>query len=346
MWWMCRERLVIMPKFSIVTSSYNSWGFMENYWKSLEEQTYQDFEIIIVDDCSKDGTFAKICEYASNSSLNIKVLQNVENCGPGFTRNRGIDKASGEWITFVDSDDSIDIHLLEKVEQIINANQRTCALISCIVYDYNIVKGMKNIPTKSIYGDNRGGVQSTSTCIARVRNHTFGKFFELKRIKEKRIKFPELKRCEDVAFICRAIDACCMDGDTEIGHIYYLKEPLYNYYQRPDSVSNNTSLDATDMVKAYQIINETLGIKYPNEICIKAIPDLLYGGILMMCKADKGNREIKSYINDFEKRYPYWYKNQIVKELGMTKWIFLMCIKHRNLMFLKILTKLHTRMVG
>ena len=333
-----------MPKFSIITPSYNSWQFMSKYWTSLEQQTFQDFEVIVVDDCSKDDTFEKLKAYVKSSPLNIKLLQNSENHGPGYTRNRGMKEATGEWLTFADSDDSMDIHLLEKAEAVISTNDRAAVPINCIVYDYNIVKGKEVSRASSMYGNHRGGVQPISTCIAEVRNHVVGKFYRTERVKK--ISFPELKRCEDVAFVCRAIDACCMDGDKEIGCIYYLKDALYNYEQRTGSLSNDRSLDATDMVNAHQIIREHLGEKYPEEICSKAIPDLLYGGVLMMCKARKSRSEVMKYISDFEVQYPHWYENRIVKELGKAKLVFLMCIKHRYISMLKILTAIHTRMTG
>lgn len=333
-----------MPKFSIITPSYNSWQFMSKYWSSLEQQTFQDFEVVVVDDCSTDNTFEMLKDYVARSPLKIKLLQNSENHGPGYTRNRGMLEATGEWLTFADSDDSMDVHLLEKAEAVINTNDRAAVPINCIVYDYNIVNGKEISRASSMYGNHRGGVHPVSICIAEVRNHVIGKFYKAERVKK--ISFPELKRCEDVAFVCRAIEACCMDGDREIGCTYYLKEALYNYEQRPGSLSNDKSLDAEDMVKAHQIIREHLGEKYPKEICSKAIPDLLYGGVLMMCKAGKSRNEVIKYISDFEIQYPHWYENRIVKELGKAKLVFLMCIKHRDIGMLKMLTTVHTKMTG
>ena len=146
-----------MPKFSIITPSYNSWQFMSKYWTSLEQQTFQDFEVIVVDDCSKDDTFEKLKAYVKSSPLNIKLLQNSENHGPGYTRNRGMKEATGEWLTFADSDDSMDIHLLEKAEAVISTNDRAAVPINCIVYDYNIVKGKEVSRASSMYGNHRGG---------------------------------------------------------------------------------------------------------------------------------------------------------------------------------------------
>lgn len=333
-----------MPKFSIITPSYNSWKYMSKYLESLEKQTYQNFEVIIVDDCSLDDTFIKISEYAEKSFLNIKVLQNSENHGPGYTRNRGMEEATGEWITFVDSDDSIDPFLLEKAISVIDGNYNQGYPINCIVYDYNIVKGEQVRIASSMYGNHIRGVQSIPTCIAMVRNHVIGKIYRAERVKK--IKFPELKRCEDVAFVCQAIDVCCMEGKNQIGDVYYLKEALYYYEQRSSSLSNDKFLDETDMIKAHQIIKDKLGEKYPKEICTKAVPDLLYGGVLMMCKSRKSARDIRNYISDFEKQYPNWHRNRILKELGKTKLIFLICIKYRKISVLKMLTRIHSKMTG
>ncbi len=333
-----------MPKFSIVTPCYNSWRFMSKYLESLEQQIYQDFEVIIVDDCSKDDTYTRLKDYADASRINIKVLRNDNNRGPGYTRNRGMAEATGEWLTFVDSDDSVSTHLLEKVENIVSASGNETIPINCIVYDYNVVKGDRIINASSMYGNRLGGVQPLSTCIAKVRNHVVGKFYRTDLIKK--ISFPELKRCEDVAFVCQAIDVCCMDEDVQIGCVYYLKEALYNYIQHSDSLSNDKNLDATDMVMAYEIVNEKLGRKYPNEICSKSVPDLLYGGTLMMCKANKKSLQIKKYIADYESKYPEWYKSDIINELGRAKKAFLFCARYKWIDMLKVLSKIHSKMVG
>ena len=76
--------------------------------------------------------------------------------------------------------------------------------------------------------------------------------------REKNIQYLELRHCEDVAFVIRAIEAC--------GSAYYLNEPLYYYYQHPTSLSNNTKLDEADMVRAFAILEDELGSKYTNEI--------------------------------------------------------------------------------
>lgn len=326
------ERAQSTPKYSIVTPMYNSFGLMKRYFESLENQTYKDFEVILIDDFSTDGSYEKACKYAMKTPIQMTVLRTGKNMGPGNARNMGMDAARGEWLTFIDNDDWVDTNLLKKINEIIESQN-----VNCVVYDYYTTNGKENKVARSMYSGENGPV-SLSKCMISVRNHTIGKFYKLSNCRKKNIRFPELKRCEDVAFVCRAIAAC--------GSVYYLNEPMYYYYQRRNSLSNNTKLDETDMIKAFGILEETLGEKYPEELREKSVPDLLYGVLLMMCKAGKSNREIKEYIDFYERKYPQWWKCGSVKRLGKAKQVFLMAARYRNIWALNELAKIHRRMIG
>ena len=222
--------------------------------------------------------------------------------------------------------------MLEKVDAVIEREK-----VHCVIYDYCTTNGKEVKNARSMYSS-EGGKVSLSECMTSVRNHTIGKFYKLSDCREKNIRFPELKRCEDVAFVCRAIDAC--------GSAYYLNEPMYYYYQRRSSLSNNSKLDETDMIKAFGILEETLGKKYPKELREKSVPDLLYGVLLMMCKAGKSSQDIKAYIDSYEKKYPEWWKCGSVKRLGMAKQVFLMAARYRNIWALNELAGIHARLIG
>lgn len=90
------------PKLSVIIASYNHQDYIAETLKSLEEQTFQDFEIIIVDDGSTDKT----TEVAKNAQSRAQIYTQ-ENQGVVAARNRGIDLAKGKYICFVDSDDVV-----------------------------------------------------------------------------------------------------------------------------------------------------------------------------------------------------------------------------------------------
>jgi succinoglycan biosynthesis protein ExoO len=101
-----------MPKVSIIIPTYNVEKYINKCIDSLLNQTEQNFEIIIIDDCSTDNTLKVIKKY---SDQRIKILKNKTNSGPSFSRNQGIAYASGKWIALLDSDDWYENNRLEKL---------------------------------------------------------------------------------------------------------------------------------------------------------------------------------------------------------------------------------------
>lgn len=90
-----------MPKVSVVIPAYNTAAYLPEAIESVLQQTYQDFEILVVDDGSTDNT----AEVASRYTPRIRVIEK-ENGGPASARNTGMQQAAGEYIAFLDSDDA------------------------------------------------------------------------------------------------------------------------------------------------------------------------------------------------------------------------------------------------
>jgi glycosyltransferase involved in cell wall biosynthesis len=99
------------PKVSIIVPVYNSEGYLNNCINSILNQTYKDFELILVDDGSTDNS-GEICNYYENGDNRVRVIHK-SNEGVSTARNVGIDIAKGEYIMFVDSDDWIEINAIE-----------------------------------------------------------------------------------------------------------------------------------------------------------------------------------------------------------------------------------------
>ena len=97
---------------SIITPSYNTAPLIEETIKSVQSQTYTNWEMIIVDDCSKDNTDEVVLKYLSD--LSIKYIKNEKNSGAAVSRNKALKEAKGRWIAFLDSDDLWEAEKLEK----------------------------------------------------------------------------------------------------------------------------------------------------------------------------------------------------------------------------------------
>ncbi|CAN1549978.1 WcaA Glycosyltransferases involved in cell wall biogenesis [Flavobacteriaceae bacterium] len=89
---------------SIITPTFNSEKFIAETIQSVQSQTYENWEMIIVDDCSSDETFLIISNFSKNDNR-IKIHQLKNNFGAGVARNEGVNLATGRFISFLDSDD-------------------------------------------------------------------------------------------------------------------------------------------------------------------------------------------------------------------------------------------------
>lgn len=96
--------------FSIIIPCHNSQDFIFNTIESLLKQNRNDFEIIVIDDCSTDSTLLKLDEIKNDK---VRIFVNEVNSGPNFSRNLGIEKSRGKFVLFLDSDDNIVGNALE-----------------------------------------------------------------------------------------------------------------------------------------------------------------------------------------------------------------------------------------
>ena len=105
------DNIVRQPKISIIIPVYNVEEYLEQTIESILNQTLKDFELILIDDGSTDSSQDILKRY-SDEYDKIKVMYQ-KNSGPSRARNRGIEAATGEYITFADSDDILPYNSLE-----------------------------------------------------------------------------------------------------------------------------------------------------------------------------------------------------------------------------------------
>jgi glycosyltransferase involved in cell wall biosynthesis len=105
-----------MPFFSVIIPLYNKENYVENALKSILNQTFTDYEIIIVNDCSTDNSIAKIESYLSEK---IALIHHEKNQGLSATRNTGIKNAKADYVTYLDADDLWKPTFLETIHRLI-----------------------------------------------------------------------------------------------------------------------------------------------------------------------------------------------------------------------------------
>ena len=141
-------------KFSVLIAHYNNAPFFKQCYESLRKQTYQNFEIILVDDCSTDNSLDEI-EYFTKGDTRVKIFKNTENKGVGFTKKRCVEEATGEICGFVDPDDALTPGALERSIAEYHDKNTIATYSQCYVCDekLNIKKIFPN--TRKIKNNNK-----------------------------------------------------------------------------------------------------------------------------------------------------------------------------------------------
>lgn len=133
---------------SVIVPVYNRVNTIERCLNSIVRQSYTDWEIIVVDDGSDDGSVELVYQYIHKQNKNIKLLQQ-KHMGAQSARNRGIRNASGEWIAFLDSDDEWCLDYLAEVVPTIEKNIDAVVCTKCYCASCGKQRSVWNFPGKS-----------------------------------------------------------------------------------------------------------------------------------------------------------------------------------------------------
>lgn len=189
-----------MIKLSIIVPVYNAEEFLENCLISLHNQTIKDIEIILVDDGSTDKSL-EICNSFAMLDARIKVLEQ-ENSGQSVARNRALEMASGEFITFTDSDDWVDEDFYEKL---LDAAIRYKADIAC----GSVIREKKSAGKIRInYNEERVYIKAQEKIdAAGVPNmcYVWNKVYRAEFLKSMNLRFVNGMVFEDTDFVTRAV---------------------------------------------------------------------------------------------------------------------------------------------
>lgn len=165
-----------MIKFSIIIPSYNSERFIKTCIDGILNLSFDKnhFEVIFVDDCSTDNSKKIIGDFITNTNLNIKLIENKKNSGPGFSRRYAAEVADGEFLCFCDSDDWFDSSLLLDLDKEIVTNGSDLVFFD-MSYIFRNKKVKKNFTEIFIYGDKMSYLENCaeSLCNLSVKRSIF-----------------------------------------------------------------------------------------------------------------------------------------------------------------------------
>ena len=230
---------MIKPKISVIIPVYNMEKYLKRCVDSVINQTFRDLEIILVDDGSKDNS-GKMCDEYEANDARIKVIHK-QNGGLGFARNSGLEIAAGEFVSFVDSDDYVEINMYEKLySRIKQENADSC------IFGYHRVVGEKIVFTRTgllqgTFSDNDvftniflnilGSEPSCSEDYIILWQSSCLSLYSMDIIRQYNITFPSEREfiSEDALFIT--------DYYHKSKRVTILKEPFYYYWLNTNSLT-------------------------------------------------------------------------------------------------------------
>lgn len=257
------DKEVVNLKISIIVPVYNAEKYIKRCLNSLINQTYENLEIIIIDDGSKDKSLKIVKEY-SKKDKRIKIIEK-ENTGVSDTRNIGINNATGEYIMFVDSDDWLTKDSCEKYSKFFEYNLDIIISKSFIIYPNKKEKSHSYIKKSKILSELE--IEKLVSSIFIENNNYFSfieapwaKIFKTEFLKDNNIRFKKnLKIGEDTLLNFTAYNI-----SNKIG---FINNYTYNYYINELSVSNIFSKEIFDEYEKLYIEYKKLDFfnKYQHE---------------------------------------------------------------------------------
>lgn len=230
------------PLLSIVIPVYNGAEAVRACLDALLGQTYRNLEVICVDDGSTDTTWAVVQEYAARDSRIRGILQ--ENAGVSAARNRGLDAATGEYVTFVDADDWVEKSTYEIVLSAFTPEvELVCFGVTVDGGEYPELEEYCNLIPE-------GEMLVTPVVLSRMNASIWNKIYRTNLIRQSGACFPAgVAYGEDAAFFfCYA---------AVIRKIYGVKQKLYHYVQNTGSAMANPAIEirrAGDLLNAFDSV--------------------------------------------------------------------------------------------
>lgn len=321
-----------MNKVTIVIPCYNAENYIDSCIDSLLKQEYQNFNVIFIDDASKDRTVEKLENSVLNCNLDIKILKNKENSGPAVSRNRGILSAVTKYITFCDIDDSYEPNYLSKLLSELEKNDADLAFCGYSVVDEKENKVKRPLSINGVLTNKIDilKLDVDSLCMLMVKTDIM-----------KDTLLPNIRNGEDMAVVPLLM--------VKSNNCVAISECLYNYYRRNNSASEKPSMQVVNsLITSFEYIKNHFPEEYLEIEEYLGIRNLLYAGLITLFSFSFDVNVADQILENFEECYPNWKRNQYINELPNYKKIVLKLAGKRiylGIWFLAWLRKILTRKV-
>ncbi len=302
---------------SIIVPIYNVEKYLKRCLESLVNQTYKEIEILLINDGSTDRSAVIAQEYADK--YEYVFLLEKKNGGLSDARNYGLKHAKGEYVSFIDSDDWIDLRMMEKMMD--QAHQTNADVICC---DMEYVDDDGNREYSS-GGDFDFAVVKECPEMISINNSACNKIYRRNLFDQ--VLFPIGDWYEDLGTVPKLIFL-----SEKVAKVH---EPLYFYYQRTGSISHTKNEKVFDIYKCLKDVKEFIGERTEDERVIREINKMfvIHGAELttLRIKDYSTDREefLERNVDLLEENYPDWFHDEIIKQYPFKKRVVFFLLRKR-----------------
>lgn len=230
--------------FSIIVPVFNTEKYIDDCLNSFLNQTFQDFEVICIDDNSSDLSVEKVMSFAKKDER-IKLIKHRKNKGPGAARNTGMKHAAGKYILFVDSDDWIHRETLEILQEKFENTKLDSIWFKLAIY-YDDIKKYNNLDDNIYAKIPEGYLKLTPENAAMYPSYTCNKAYRRKFLEKHKLTWPEGCYYEDAEFYYKIIPL--------LSKVYVVNQKFYIYRKRNGSICDTCDKDYQKYSDLYSVV--------------------------------------------------------------------------------------------
>ncbi len=316
-----------MVKISAIIPVYNSEKYLKRCIDSLLNQTLKEIEIILINDGSTDNSQVIIDDYAKKFPSIFKIFSQP-NHGQASARNLGLKCATGEFISFIDSDDYLELTAYEEAYNFSISNNLDIVCFNFFEENNNIKKVSSYYKFNNYPNDIKYVLNETSPVNKIIRKSLISK---------NNIKFMENYIYEDLELIPKLV--------LYTNKIGFLNKCLYNYVIHENSTMRQ--LKYTQKLNSIYFVTDSLmksfeNTKYTKELEYIFIEHLLHGAALRYLQYPEGKEDIEKIANIMKNNFPSWDKNIYFKKQNIKYKIVCKLVYYKKINLLKKILKIRS----
>lgn len=309
-----------MKKIDIIIPAYNAAQTINKCIDSLLDQTIQqDYQIIVINDGSRDETLKKLAKYSDNDK--VKIV-NKANTGASNTRNKGIELADSKYITFVDADDYVNEDYLESLYTQYEQSSCDLAITGYVKEDNNGEIRFNGLGHQQMM-DRPTALHDIFISMG-FEGYLWNKLFRLSLIKQNNLFFDNsIKIAEDLLFCCKYLTFCRkVSLNPKVTYHYVVNQ---NSQINSKKYGNNFSVDSLDVIEVYKQIKKLIQPLHYDDVVAAINSQLCWSAttilrvIYLAPNKDEVSPDIIKRLRKIQKKYQnIFLKNDILPQRDRT----------------------------